>query len=200
MKIRILLALCAALSLPLLANAASCCATDDVEGAEFSELPDESLYQLDSTWTNADGEPVHLANLRGPHRIVAMFYSSCAHVCPLIVSNMKRIEREAPADANIEFTLFSLDPENDTPDALHKFAERQNITAPNWKILVASPDSVRELSAALGVSYRTEPNGEIAHSTQITLLDHDGRMLAQLAKMSDDPAPIIAALKKTHEH
>ncbi|MCZ7592993.1 MAG: SCO family protein [Kiritimatiellae bacterium] len=200
MKIQIVLIICAALSLPLYAHAAACCATDDVEGVALSELPDESLYQLDSTWTNAEGAPIHLSDLRGPHRIVAMFYSTCTHVCPLIVSNMKRIEREVPADANIEFTLFSLDPERDTPKALREFAQRQKITAPNWKVLAASQDSVRELSAVLGVNYRTEADGEIAHSTQITLLDHDGRIVAQLAKMDDDPAPIIAALQSAHEH
>lgn len=200
MKTPFLLLLCAALSLPLAAPAASCCATDDVEGAEFSELSDESLYQFDSTWTNADGESVQLSSLRGPHRIVAMFYASCTHVCPIIVANMKRIEQQTPADATIEYTLFSLDPERDTPKALRAFAERQKIEKPNWKLLTASADSVRELSAALGVNYRTEPDGEIAHSTQITLLDSEGRMVAQLAKMGDDPAPIIEALQKTHEH
>ncbi|MBW7908266.1 MAG: SCO family protein [Kiritimatiellae bacterium] len=182
------------------ALAAACCTAPDEEEGETAQLSSDSIYQLEDTWTNADGATVRLSDLRGPHRIVAMFYASCTYVCPMLVADLKKIEAKLPADAKVEFTLFSFDPDRDTPAALKKFAARQDIALPNWHLLTGSEDGARELSAVLGIRYRKEPNGDIAHSSPITLLDGDGRIVAQLSGLNEDPAPLLSALSDAHDH
>lgn len=203
MKSWILMLLCATLGLPMIASAAACCAVDEEEAdatAEAPALPDESIYQLGSVWTNANGTAVDLPSLRGSYRVVAMFFASCKYVCPMLVQDLKRIQQALPADAAVVYTLFSFDSENDTPAALRDFAERQEINTPDWLLFTGAPDAVRELSAVLGIRYRKESDGSFSHSNQITLLDPDGRVLAQLQRLKEDVAPLVAALNKDHGH
>ena len=190
---------CAALFLALHAHADSCCATKSAPAADPAALPADSLYQLDGTWTNTAGEPVTLADLRGRPRIVAMFYASCSYACPMLVADLKKIEARLPAGTEVVFTLFSFDPERDTPEALDAFAGRQSIRKDHWLLLTGAPENVRELAAALGIRYRKDADGAIAHSNQITLLGGEGRVVAQLPGLNEDPEPLLKGLNTPHE-
>lgn len=184
-----LVALC-----PSLLYAASCCSTT-MEGAD-QPLPGDSIYQLESVWKASDETDHTLASLRGPIRVVAMFYSSCTYACPMIAAELSAIQEQLPSDAPVHFTLFSFDPARDNPKALAAFAERQGLSGHRWLLLSANDDAARELAAVLGVRYRNEPDGEIAHSNQITLLDQEGRIVYQLPGLGSDATPLLAATRK----
>ncbi len=175
-------------------RADSCCAAAAAAGAAASPLPRDSVYQLEASWTNGAGEARVLAGLRGNPRIVAMFYASCDYACPMLVADLKKIEAQLPPGSGVVFTLFSFDPARDTPEALRAFAARQGIAQENWMLLTGGEAGVRELAATLGVRYRKDPDGAIAHSNQITLLDSEGRIAAQLPGLNEDPAPLLRAL------
>src|SRR3989338_4142060 len=40
-------------------------------------LPENSLYQLESSWQRDDGTMLHLSDLRGKARVFSMFFSRC---------------------------------------------------------------------------------------------------------------------------
>src|SRR5688572_19287788 len=65
-----------------------CCAKLD----PAARLSDNSLFHLDSTWTNDASRTVKLASLQGRPQVVTMFFSTCAYACPILVHDMKRIE------------------------------------------------------------------------------------------------------------
>ena len=67
-----------------------------------------SLYNLDSTWTNQDGESVALDSLAGKPVVAAMGYTTCKDICPAIVANMMSIEKHLPPDAadRVRFAFF----------------------------------------------------------------------------------------------
>lgn len=178
---------------PKMASAASCCAA--TAPPTTNALPTDSIYQLDSTWRDSDGRALALSDLRGTRRIVAMFYSSCAFACPMLILKLKKIEAQLPPDSDVVFTLFSFDSEHDQPATLRDFMARQQIGAPRWQAFTAPPDAVRELAAVLGIRYRQTPDGSFAHSNEITLLDPEGRILAQLPDLNQDPAPLLNALR-----
>ncbi|HKJ02348.1 MAG TPA: SCO family protein, partial [Longimicrobiales bacterium] len=108
-----------------------------------------SLYVLDQSWTDQSGNLVHLTDLAGRPRVVAMAYTSCAYACPRIIAEMKQIEA-ALADADPErvpgFVLFSIDPARDTPGRLAEFADQAGLDPTRWTLLTAPEDQVLELS------------------------------------------------------
>jgi len=140
-----------------------------------------SIYNLASSWTNQDGKRVMLASLRGEPVVVAMAYTSCRDICPMIVADMIAIEdRAKEASLNgIRFALFSLDSTIDTPERLKAYAVDRGLDLAHWALYHGDDKAVRELAAALGVRYRRDASGGIDHSAIITILDADGTIVAQ---------------------
>ncbi len=153
--------------------------------------PRSSLYDLDSQWTDQDGQSVNLADLRGRPQVVAMFFSSCTYACPLITADMKKVAAESPE--NVGFVMASFDTERDTPEKLKDFAARNNIASHRWKFLHGGEETVRDLAAALGVRYRRDEEGDFSHSNIITLLDENGVILFQREGLGGDLSELIKA-------
>src|SRR5262245_25571037 len=61
--------------------------------ATLAALSAESLHQLGSTWTTDRGEPLKLVSLAGSPEVVAMVYTRCTSLCPLLVHDLKSMDR-----------------------------------------------------------------------------------------------------------
>src|SRR3546814_1852625 len=74
-------------------------------------LPRDSVYQLPATLTDQDGKSWDWRDKRGTPQVVAMFYTSCQYVCPLIVDSGKAVERALSTDerAKLGILLISID-------------------------------------------------------------------------------------------
>src|ERR1035437_756766 len=72
----------------------------------------ESLFNITDNWTTSNGQEFHLDALGGNPSVIAMIYSSCKDVFPLIVEDMKKIERHLPSAqaGKVHFAVFSFDP------------------------------------------------------------------------------------------
>ncbi|HEY0969407.1 MAG TPA: SCO family protein [Gemmatimonadales bacterium] len=156
-----------------------------------------SIYDLGSSWTDQTGATRSLADMGGRVRVVAMIYASCTHTCPLILSDLKRLEGTLGARAaDVDFTLVTLDPARDTPEKLAEFARSSRLEAPRWTLLNAGEDEVLELAAALGVRYRAGADGEIAHSNVYLVLDQAGTIVHRQVGVGGDPAPARLAIEQ----
>jgi len=177
----------------------ACCAKDSGSLAETNALAltDESLYQLESRWATDAGQAMQLADLRGKPQLVTMFFASCNYACPILVSDLKRIEQALPAElrSKVGFTLISIDPERDTPEALKKYRGAHHL-GQNWTLLNGNSDDVLELAALLGVKFKKEDSGQFAHSNIITLLNAKGEIVMQQIGLNRDPAETVAAVRK----
>ncbi len=156
----------------------SCC-EKALEGS--SSLPDRSVYQVDSVWTNDARAIVHLSDLRGKPQVIAMFFANCAYACPIIVHDMQKIESALPEDirAKVGFTLVSFDTERDTPKVLSNYRKQHKLNKKRWTLLRGKPDDVLELAALLGVKFKKDAQGQFSHSNLITLLNSDGEVIKQ---------------------
>ena len=155
-----------------------------------------SLFQLDVHLDPAGGGQRALAALAGRPSLVALFYSSCTSVCPMLILEMQRLEAALdPADRQrVAFVMVSLDAERDTPEALAAFATEHHMDGSNWLVAHATASDVRVLAAALGVRYRQLPDRSFSHSSLITLLDSHGVPRDRLPVPARDQTAFLAAL------
>jgi protein SCO1/2 len=172
----------------------SCCV--QLSPTTPSQLTDNSLFHLDSTWTNDAARPVKLVSFQGRPHVVTMFFSSCAYACPILVHDMKRIEAALPENirTNVGFVLISFDTDRDTPPVLADFRARHQLPA-NWTLLRGGTDDVLELAALLGIKFKKDARGDFAHSNVISLLDQNGEILLQQIGLNRDPAPVSSAVE-----
>lgn len=141
-------------------------------------LPGNSVYNLPLELTGQSGRQQELASRRGRAQLVTMFYTSCQMVCPLIIDSM-RLTRNAldPAvRARVDLLAVSFDPARDDVATLHTYAEKRKLDSRIWTLARAEPAQVRQLSGVLGLQYRQLPDGEFNHSSEIILLDAEGRV------------------------
>jgi protein SCO1/2 len=142
----------------------------------------DSIYELAESLVDQDGRKVGLDLFRGHPVLISMFYSTCRDACPLLIADLRRIERELPAStrADLRVVLVSIDPGHDTPEALRALARAHGLDTSRWRLLGAPDDTVREVAAVLGIRYRRLPDGSFNHSSVITLLDRSGVILARV--------------------
>lgn len=162
-------------------------------------LTDQSLFQLDSKWTSDVEREVKLGVLRGRPQVVAMFFAQCEYACPIIVEDMRAIERALAAGLRdrVDFLLVSFDSERDTPAALRAFREKKKLGAEHWTLLRGGADDVREFAALLGINFMRDARGQFSHSNVITVLNAEGEIVFQQMGLNKDAAETIAALEKS---
>jgi protein SCO1 len=162
----------------------------DTSGAAREES--FSVYDLGSSWRDQTGATRPLTSLRGKQVVMAMIYTHCAAVCPLSVSEMKRIEAKHP---EVQLVLVSLDPAQDSPQRLAAYAVKRGLSSSRWMLLNGNEADVRDLAATIGVRYRRISADDLAHSNILTLLDGEGRVARQGTGVMDDDA--ILALRQS---
>lgn len=156
-----------------------------------------SLFELTFAFTDQAGRTRHLSEFRGAPFVASMIYTSCTSVCPRVTADLKSLEQALPVDerARMRFVLFSLDPARDTPAALRAFAAEHALATDRWTLLAAQPDDMRTLAAVLGMRFRPEENGEIAHSALIVVVDSAGVIRHRQLGLRDDRDELVAAVR-----
>lgn len=161
-------------------------------------LPGDSVYLLDDAFSDQQGHAFHLADRRGKPQLVAMFYTSCRYICPLIVDSAKGVEHAlAPAErARLGVLLVSLDPARDDTAALASVARKRKLDPARWTLARTDAGTVRRVAALLGVRYRALADGEFNHTSALVLLDAEGRVLARTERLGPVPDPTFLAAVK----
>jgi protein SCO1/2 len=159
-------------------------------------LSGSSIYQLDSKWTDQNGKKVTLNDFSGKTLVLSMAYTSCKSACPILVSDMKRIEQalRVSLKGKVQFALFSFDSKNDTPANLRAYAKQHGLDLKEWTLLASDKEAVRQLAAALGIRYKQDSNGEYSHSNVVTVLNSAGEIAFQQIGLRADPKETIEAI------
>jgi protein SCO1 len=168
----------------------------------FADTPlsSDSVYQINHTFTTQDAKDFKLVERRGKPQLVAMFYTSCRYICPLIIDSAKAVEHSlSPAEQkNLSILLISMDPARDTPEALMFIAKKRKLDTSRWTLARTDANGVRTIAALLGVRYRALSDGEFNHTSALILLDAEGRVLARTETLGNKPDPqFMATVKKT---
>jgi protein SCO1/2 len=166
--------------------------------ARDTPLPSDSIYQLQAQLVDQGGRSQAWRTLRGKPRLVAMFYTSCQYICPLIVDSGKAVEHQlTPSErSRIGIVLVSMDPARDTPKALQAVVQKRRLDTARWTLAAPRAQDVRDIAAVLGIRYRQLADGEFNHSSALVLLDAQGRVLARTETMGTKPDPEFVAQVK----
>lgn len=161
-------------------------------------LPADSIYQLDVRLTSQDGVAAPLAAHRGRPLLVSMFYTSCTMVCPMIVDSLHATRQavDEPARGRLDVLVVSFDPARDDAAALKRFAQARKLDAKHWTLAYAAPADTRRIAAVLGLQYRQLPDGDFNHSSELVLLDGEGRVAARTDVIGKLDPVFVGAVRK----
>lgn len=179
----------------LLASLLLVAASSFAEAAQ-APLPKDSVYQLALQLTDQHSKSWNWSARRGKPQVVAMFYTSCQYICPLIVDSGKAVEHAlTPAErGRLGIMLISMDPARDTPAALMSVAKKRDLDAARWYLASPKAAEVRSAAGVLGVRYRQLANGEFNHTSALVLLDAEGRVVARTEQVGSKVDPEFLAV------
>ncbi|WP_332021438.1 SCO family protein [Kaistella sp.] len=157
------------------------CNENTEQTAQNKENANSSIFLLDSKWQNQDAEELHLKDLKGKNLVMVMIFTSCRTACPILVGDMKKIHAKIEKNKlkDTSLVLISIDPTNDTPEVLKKFAAERNMDSAPWIFLRSDEESTREFANVLAVKYKKISPIEFSHSNIISIFNRNGELVSQ---------------------
>ena len=157
------------------------CKQNTEQTAQNKENADSSIFLLDSKWQNQDAEELQLKDLKGKNLVMVMIFTSCRTACPILVGDMKKIHAKIEKNKlkDTSLVLISIDPTNDTPEVLKKFAAERNMDSEPWIFLRSDEESTREFANVLAVKYKKISPIEFSHSNIISVFNRNGELVSQ---------------------
>ncbi|MCA9785565.1 MAG: SCO family protein [Candidatus Delongbacteria bacterium] len=176
----------------------ACCAAAPPT-ASRNALPETSLYRMQSVWQDQNGHEMHLSDLAGEVRVVAMIFTHCQYACPRILQQLRELE-QSTMTARPGFVLISFDSARDDPATLKAYARAQGLDPAHWTLLHGQPEDVRALSVVLDVPYQKDAAGNFSHASVISVLDSEGRVMKQMRELGGDLDPCREAILTAGTH
>ena len=167
------------------------------QSSDGNLLPPNSVYHLQALVEDQFGEITGLDRYKGQPVLVTMFYTSCPHVCPMLISTIKLTESKLSDEerADLRVLTISIDPERDTPGKLRETMERHSVDASRWSMVRSDPGDLRAIAGVFGVRYKQLPDGEFSHTTRIILLDREGTQIASTDQLGRHDAAFLQAIR-----
>jgi protein SCO1/2 len=135
--------------------------------------------------TDQDGRSRTLAEFAGKTLIFSLFFTSCPTVCPRETRALVEVQRRlSPAlKERVRFVSLSVDPENDTPEAMRRFALAMGADLSGWSFVRADAAATQALAKELN-AFAGDASGQAApsgHTTSVYLFDGKGRLMQRYA-------------------
>ena len=126
------------------------------------------------------GQPVNLVDYRGKAVFITFVYVHCPDICPVIVSNMRAAQEAlGPKARDVQFIAVSVDPENDTPEAVAAFLKARQMTG-RMQYLIGSRPELERTWANWDIISKNDPKAkipdEVEHSALVYGISADGEL------------------------
>lgn len=139
----------------------------------------------DVTMTTAYGQEFTFQNLEPKVRIVEFFYAKCPDICPLTTQRMMHLkqmfEEEGVFGDKVQFISITIDPENDTEEALQKYMARYGLEqSDSWFFLRGTLEDTRKVADPFRFQFDDRGTDFIVHTSYSYLLDENNELIEKI--------------------
>jgi protein SCO1/2 len=142
----------------------------------FRQIEDFELVSQDKAF-------LRLSDLRGDIKLVSFFFSRCGIVCPILNSNLARVQETFKNESSIKLLSITVDSDFDTPEVLKAYAEEIGPGLKNWYFLSGDKAYIYDLAikgfklpvsdASVYTDIELDVDELFIHSEKVLLLDGD---------------------------
>jgi protein SCO1/2 len=185
----------------LLLFLAGCHSRPNMNGnANEHDISNLNLTVEPFTFTNQNGEPFGLEQLQGKYWLADFIFTHCKTVCPPMTANMAHLQKEFNKEGlDVALVSFSVDPENDTPQALKEYGQRFAADFSSWNFLTGySMDEIAQFAKTnFKALVEPDPNSDqVIHVTAFYLVDPSGKVIRKYNGVQPDFDLIVQEIKK----
>ncbi|MBT3443935.1 MAG: SCO family protein [Flavobacteriaceae bacterium] len=140
---------------------------------------------------NQDSLMIGNEDFKGKVHLAEFFFTRCPTICPVMNKNMKVLDDRFGDRQDFGIASFTIDPDNDKPYVLKKYAEAYGVKSQNWHFLTDKKATVYEL-ANTGFSIFAGINPAVAggfeHQGYFALIDKQGYIRSRVDRFEN---PIV---------
>jgi protein SCO1/2 len=148
-------------------------APDSPELTAAHRVPDFAFF-------DQDGQVVSGAELDGRVYVANFFFTSCSQICPMMRSNLARVQEAFLDDAGVRLLSHSVTPGADSASVLAAYAEANGIRSGKWHLVTGSFEEIRSLAQSGYFVELEDPTGYAAggvmHTETLVLVDGQGHI------------------------
>lgn len=130
-------------------------------------------------FVDQDSLPRGKEGMEGKITIVDFFFTSCPSICPVMSTEMERVQDAFRDEPLVQIYSISIDPDYDSPEVLSQYAELHGARKDKWFFLTGPREQTYEL-ARCGFVLPTIDGGkspdDFIHSDKFVLVDEIGRI------------------------
>ncbi len=136
----------------------------------------DKIHQIDTfTLTNQLGQTITRDSLEGHIYVANFFFSICPSVCPKMMRNLLKLQKDFAKNPDIKLVSYSVMPWVDSVARLKKYGQENHINPVQWHLLTGGKDEIYNLARK---SYFAEKDfdiqknkNEFLHTETMTLID-----------------------------
>ena len=128
---------------------------------------------------NQEGDTVREDDVAGQVLVVDFFFTRCATICPMLTSNMKRVQDRVRYDDRVRLMSHSVTPLADSDPVLSSYAEAHGVEADRWWLLTGDKKEIYRLARKSYFAALDEGDGglqDFVHTENMVLIDTLGRL------------------------
>lgn len=137
--------------------------------------------------------------LAGRPVLLHFMFTGCSRLCPLQVQALRQLHSNlsAPVRERVVLLGVTVDPLNDSPEALASFARRHDTERPGWRFVSGEPPQVYRLLDRLQVFDTPASQSPLeAHRTALFLYAPDGKLVQRFRGEPVDQGRLVAELTR----
>ena len=134
-------------------------------------------------FVNQDNDTISNSYYKRKVYVVEFFFSTCPSICPIMNTNMLKVQEAYKDNDNFGIASFSIDPSHDTPQVLKEYAVSYKANHPHWHFLTGDKAEILKLSNEgfkLYAAESDEAEGGFEHSGLFALIDKEGNIRSRI--------------------
>lgn len=128
---------------------------------------------------NQLGDTVTEKDVAGQVLVVDFFFTRCATICPMLTSNMKKVQDVLHAEQGVRLLSHSVTPVADSVAVLAAYGEANGVDPNRWWLLTGEKPEVYRLARRSYFAALDEGDGglqDFVHTENVVLVDTLGRL------------------------
>lgn len=151
------------------------------------ELVDSTVVHIkkkhhiaDFSLTNQNGKTVTQADYNNKIYVADFFFTTCGTICPVMTSNMKKVQNAILLDDDVMLLSHTVTPEIDTVAQLKRYAVEKGVLSHKWNLVTGSKKEIYNLARKSYLVAKYDPTKDDAygmvHTENFVLVDKKKRI------------------------
>ncbi len=152
---------------------------------------------LDFSLIDQNGDTITQEDYLNKIYVTDFFFTRCMTICPIMTTNMEKLQAEFINDDDIMFLSHSVTPDIDSVSVLREYADKKGVIDAKWHITTGDKKHIYELARKSYFAVLDEGDGglqDFIHTENFVLVDkkrrirgyYDGTDIEDIQRLIDD--------------